>query len=128
MTVMTARPGVEYRTLACIGFFQGLFCYRSTSQVYPWIVVIATRSGVLPGDLCQGVITHEGRLSMFRIDGFDAFDGTFDLVYIINWFASVTRNRSAGPMARRLTTNQEIAGSIPASIKISSSSRNHLFC
>jgi hypothetical protein len=25
-------------------------------------------------------------------------------------------NRSAGPMARRLTTNQEIAGSIPASI------------
>jgi hypothetical protein len=27
-------------------------------------------------------------------------------------------NRSAGPMARRLTTNQEIAGSIPASINI----------
>ena len=27
-------------------------------------------------------------------------------------------HRSAGPMARRLTTNQEIAGSIPASINI----------
>jgi hypothetical protein len=29
-----------------------------------------------------------------------------------------SNDRSAGPMARRLTTNQEIAGSIPASIKI----------
>ena len=27
-------------------------------------------------------------------------------------------HRSAGPMARRLTTNQEIAGSIPASINV----------
>jgi hypothetical protein len=32
------------------------------------------------------------------------------------------KNRSAGPMARRLTTNQEIAGSIPASINDNSSS------
>jgi hypothetical protein len=31
---------------------------------------------------------------------------------------SFNNHRSAGPMARRLTTNQEIAGSIPASINI----------
>jgi hypothetical protein len=31
---------------------------------------------------------------------------------------SFNNNRSAGPMARRLTTNQEIAGSIPASINV----------
>jgi hypothetical protein len=30
----------------------------------------------------------------------------------------IISNRSAGPMARRLTTNQEIAGSIPASINM----------
>lgn len=29
-------------------------------------------SGVLPGDLCQGVMVYEGKLSMFRVDGLDA--------------------------------------------------------
>jgi hypothetical protein len=36
-------------------------------------------------------------------------------------FSCFNNNRSAGPMARRLTTNQEIAGSIPASINETSS-------
>jgi hypothetical protein len=36
-------------------------------------------------------------------------------------------NWSAGPMARRLTTNQEIAGSIPASIRIVFLCRGHRF-
>jgi hypothetical protein len=45
------------------------------------------------------------------------------------WFSVTTCNRSAGPMARRLTTNQEIAGSIPASIKkISPHFEMSLFC
>lgn len=37
-------------------------------------------------------------------------------------------NRSAGPMARRLTTNQEIAGSIPASINNMSTQKLNIFC
>jgi ABC-type bacteriocin/lantibiotic exporter with double-glycine peptidase domain len=38
------------------------------------------------------------------------------MVHITQLSSSFINNRSAGPMARRLTTNQEIAGSIPASI------------
>lgn len=29
-------------------------------------------SGVLPGDLCQGVMIYQGKLSTFRVDGFHA--------------------------------------------------------
>ena len=38
-----------------------------------------------------------------------------------------TNNRPAGPMARRLTTNQEIAGSTPASVIFSLSLTKRVF-
>ena len=78
--------------------------------------------------MCQGVATYEGKLSKFRIDGFDAERTSRLGVYNFNDSRSTINNRSAGPMARRLTTNQEIAGSIPASIKISSPFKVFLFC
>ena len=42
------------------------------------------------------------------------------VAYIYYLSTICINNRSAGPMARRLTTNQEIAGSIPASINMMS--------
>jgi hypothetical protein len=57
---------------------------------------------------------------------YESRDCRFDPCVDQLWYSNVTTCvtnimsffslRSAGPMARRLTTNQEIAGSIPASI------------
>ena len=78
----------------------------------------------IPERFYDSTMLHSGGTYLFR--------ARLELLHKSLWavwqalLSSITR--SAGPMARRLTTNQEIAGSIPASIKMVSSLRKYLFC
>jgi hypothetical protein len=58
-----------------------------------------------------------GCLAIFLRQRVKTFDQDFDQLHRFANHLHFNNHRSAGPMARRLTTNQEIAGSIPASIK-----------
>jgi hypothetical protein len=81
---------------------------RPSTAVYP-LVKLPLRSAI-----AHYVVWRV--LDRLRASYAERVDGGFvgDLCTTI--FPPSSWNRSAGPMARRLTTNQEIAGSIPASI------------
>jgi hypothetical protein len=84
---------------------------------------VVLRSALFTESDTKDVVVHKHQYRLESIRMGSILIPKFCMAYIRDDCMFIMNNRSAGPMARRLTTNQEIAGSIPASINSESFTR-----